>query len=48
MSEADSTSPSPRRGRNGSSVGSSRAAIAGGAAAVVAVGVEQVLVERRG
>ena len=48
MSEADSTTPSPRLGRNGSSEGSSRAAIACARRRVVALGVEQVVVERRG
>ena len=48
MSVALSTSPSPRRGRNGSSDGSSRAATARRAQLLVALGVEQVLVERRG
>ena len=48
MSEADSTTPSPRLGRNGSSEGSSRAAIGLRAPAGVALGVEQVVVERRG
>ena len=48
MSDADSTTPSPRRGRNASSDGSSRAAIAHRAPAGVALGVEEVVVERRG
>ena len=48
MSDAESISPSPRRGRKDSSDGSVRAATARGAQALVALGVEQVLVERRG
>ena len=47
MSVADSITPSPRIGRKRSSDGSSRAAITLRAAAHVALGVEQVLVERR-
>ena len=48
MSEALSSSPSPRVGRKASSEGSSRAAMAAARAARVALGVEQHLVERAG
>ena len=46
MSEALSSRPSPRVGRNGSSDGSSRAAIGGRAGPGVALGVEEQVVER--